>query len=224
MPQLVEQEHVSLLPGVSRRQAEAIGRSGIRTWGQLGGQPEAALAGLGFDGHDVRRLRDSCGRLDRGEVVLRSSIKSDELSRFKAVTLDYGTNLRMGDKGVRPLPKAIWYESGGKPCEIPVVSDPEAMVPALTPLIDTTGLAFYGATDLIGFLKLVPRDLARKARCLDVLDLIERLVHAPLPGLELGDVVQFAAPGSPEVGTRQGRIGGMRTVIDWLSGAQAVVA
>ena len=164
------------------------------------------------------------GDSDRGEVVLRYSIKSEELSRFTAVTLDYGSEGVKAARGPRHLPRAIWYESGGKPCEIPVVAEPEAMAPALSPLIKASGLAFYGATDMIGFLKLVPRDLGKKARCIDVLDLIERLVHAPLPGLELGDVVRFAAPARPRSGPGRGESGACRAVIDWLAGPRAVVA
>jgi hypothetical protein len=224
LPELVEQRHVSLLPGVSRRNAEALARAGILTWDLLGELPQERLAGFGFDGPEVRRLRAAYQKLRVGEVVLRYSIKSDELSKFRAVTIDYGDGCLGTQQTVKPLPKSIWYEDIGEPREILADNDPDRMATVLSPLIQADGLAFYGATDLIGFLRLVPRDLGRKVRCVDVLDLIERLVHAPLPGLELEDVVRFATGLTPELVTRQGRVGAIRVVINWLTGARAVVA
>jgi hypothetical protein len=224
LPQLVERRHVSLLPGVSRRHAEALAQAGVHTWDDLSKTPQDRLEALGFDGPDARRMGDACQRLRLGEVVLRYSIKSDELARFTALTLDFGDDERGTGRSVGLLPRAVWYEELGEPREVPVVDDPDRMATALNPLIQRGGLAFYGATDLIAFLKLVPRDVGRKARCVDVLDLIERLVHAPLPGLELEDIVRFATGRAIDVTTRPERVGGIRAVIDWMTGVRTGVA
>jgi len=53
---------------------------------------------------------------------------------------------------------------------------------------------------------------------IDLLALIEDVVHAPLRGLELGQVTEYVRPSLRSPADGPGRLAAMRAVINWLAG------
>ena len=217
VPALVDQQHVSLLPGVSRRLALSLHRSGVTNWQRAIELSDHELEELGFDRRELRQVRDASERLHRGEAVLRYSIKFEELRRLTAISIEFVPNF--SDADGYPVPHAVWLESENGPECIPLGTGPAAWPSALDRVFNTDGLAFYGATETVAFLRLMRNNSRKNVHCVDVLDIVEKLVHGPVRGLELRNVMHVADPSSVPPDSSADRVLGLRSVIDWLAGS-----
>ena len=216
VPALSTQSDVSLLPGVTRRLAQNLKNAGIQTWHQVIQTENSRLEQLGFDWRDLAHIRASSQRLAAGEAVLRYSIRSEEIRNLLAVSIEFADEYRGPDGHF--LSRAVWVESPDGPLQIPLVSD-GSWIARLESILGSRGAALYGATETVAFLKLLRQNDGPSVKCLDVLDLVESIVHGPIRGLELSNVMHVAEPGSAEPKNSRERLLGLRSVINWLAGS-----
>jgi hypothetical protein len=221
VPALSIQSDVSLLPGVTRRLAQNLKNAGIQTWQQVIQTENNRLEQLGFDWRDLAHIRASSQRLTVGEAVLRYSIRSEELRNLLAVSIEFVDGYRGSDGQL--LPRAVWAESPNGPVHIPIVSD-GSWIERVGSLLSSRGAALYGATETVAFLKLLRNDNGPNVKCLDLLDLVESIVHGPIRGLELSNVLHVAEPGSAEPNNSRERVLGLQSVINWLAGSGGCAA
>ena len=121
VPQLMDRNDVSLLPGVTRRLAKNLSSAGITTWQRVVELDNHSLERLGFDWRELSQLRLASERLERGEAVLRYAIKSDELRQLTAISIEFVPNY-VGPDGY-PVPQTVWVESANGPQAVPVGTD-----------------------------------------------------------------------------------------------------
>jgi hypothetical protein len=221
VPTLSIQNDVSLLPGVTRRLAQNLKNAGINTWQQVIETQNARLEQLGFDWRDLAHIRASSQRLAAGEAVLRYSIRSEEIRNRLAVSIEFADGYRGPDGHLLPL--AIWAESPVGPVQIPLVGD-GSWIARVGSLFSSRGAALYGATETVAFLKLLRQNDGPAVKCLDVLDLVESIVHGPILGLELTNVLNVAEPGSAAPNDSRQRVLGLRSIINWLAGSGGFAA
>jgi predicted RecB family nuclease len=94
VPTLASQSDVSLLPGLTRRLAQNLKMAGIQTWQQVIEMENSRLEQLGFDWRELAHIRASSQRLAVGEAVLRYSIRSDDLKKLIAVSIEFTDGYR----------------------------------------------------------------------------------------------------------------------------------
>lgn len=221
VPTLASKSDVSLLPGVTRRLAQNLKMAGIQTWQQVIEMENSRLEQLGFDWRELAHIRASSQRLAAGEAVLRYSIRSDDLKNRIAVSIEFAHGYRGADG--HPMPRAIWIESPNGPLSVPLGSD-RSWISQIGSVVASRGAALYGATETVAFLKLLRQNDGLTVKCLDVLDLVESIVHGPIRGLELSNVLNVAEPGAPEPNNSRDRVLGLRSVINWLAGSGGCAA
>ncbi|MCY3010930.1 MAG: TM0106 family RecB-like putative nuclease [Planctomycetota bacterium] len=221
VPTLASQSDVSLLPGVTRRLAQNLKMAGIQTWQQVIQLENSRLEQLGFDWRELAHIRTSSQRLAVGEAVLRYSIRSEDIRNLIAVSIEFSDGYRGADG--HPLPRAIWIEAPDGPVPVSLAGD-GSWTSQVNSLVSPRGAALYGATETVAFLKLLRQNDGPSIKCLDVLDLVETVVHGPIRGLELSNVLHVAEPGAAEPNNSRDRVLGLRSVINWLAGSGGCAA
>jgi len=216
VPELTSRDDVSLLPGVSRRLACKLKEAGIETWQQVVLLENSQMEQFGFDWRELAHIRESGKKLANGDAVLRYSIKSIEIRNLRALCIEFVEGYR-GTDG-HPLPRAFWIESSNGPECIPI-ADNGNWFSKISEYVMAHGVALYGATDTVAFLKLIRNEERRGIDCVDILDVVETIVHGPIRGLELGNVMHLAEPESALPQSTRERVVGLRTVINWLAGS-----
>ena len=216
VPDLTARNDVSLLPGVSRRLACNLKQAGIETWQQVVLLENSQLEQFGFDWRELAHIRESSNKLANGDAVLRYSIKSNEIRSLRAMSIEFVDGYRGADG--HPLPRAIWIESSNGPESIPL-ADNGNWFSRISESVITHGVALYGATETVAFLKLMRNEDRPRVKCVDILDVVETIVHGPIRGLELGSVLHVAEPGSASPQSTRDRVLGLRSVINWLAGS-----
>jgi hypothetical protein len=215
MPRLRAEKHVSLVPGLGRRQAEALREQSVHTWVDLGAMSDEALGGVGLDDFAIRRVRAALVNLAQSQPTLREELRSDALDDLSVVAAEIPDLAEARRSGGRLRPTAIYYESDG---QIDCINVPADGAADLSRLINQGRLAGFGGTDLS-----ILADLAREAglrlpRALDVLTLVEGFVHAPLAGLDLESLAAGASslPANGYIRRGADRVRAIRSVIDWV--------
>jgi predicted RecB family nuclease len=225
IPELTKQQHVSLLPGVSRRQATALRELGVDTWQDAIRLPEAQMLALGFEPPELRRMQDVAMRIREGRVVFRHSIKSEVLRRMTAVSLEFDSLGAHRRSEIKPSPNIIWYEQGR---EIRKITLSEYRAPAwpneLIHATGRTGLAFFGTTDVDAFTRLVQSSAKEKTPCTDVFGIVEQWVHVPFTGLELSSISSFVGHRFDAASPSGGRVQAIRALLDWMGDRRAAAS
>ncbi len=220
LPQLRDSDHVSLLPGVSRSISQNLSDAGIASWQQVTSLDNVSLKALGFDSKDLPLLRQASDRLTRGEAVLRYSIKTQKIRQLTAISLEFVPDTLTPDG--YPVPLTAWIESPSGPVRIPLAPSESGWPHALDAVFDTQGLAFYGATQTVTFLRMVQNAGKQHVKCVDLLDIVEKLVHAPIRGLELQTVMLAADSKAVSADSTAKRVLGIRSIINWLAGTEGL--
>lgn len=214
-PRLREERHLSLIPGLGRRQTQALASAGINSWADLADAPDAVLAALGLDAYEIERVRVALARIALGQPALRQAVRADALDGLCAVAAEF-PDLRAARRvGERPRPSAIHFESAaGQGC-LPVPPDGPA---DLSPLQSEQGLIVFGGTDLGAVGALAREAGVRLPRTIDLLRFVEDFVHAPLLGLDLESLYAEAVGRDLDVPLRGGavRMGAIRAVVEWI--------
>lgn len=213
VPRLVEEKHVSLLPGVGRGHARRLAAIGVFQWPDVVNATDEQLEGAGIEGSDAKRLRVAVQSLKEGRPVTRFELKPVLLAGITSISLEYLETDE--DQEHAHVPYAIWYETPTGAGSIPVAGKgiPELQID-LKSLLSRGTLAFYGERDVVALTRLCLSADTESPNCLDILKLIEAFVHAPMLGLELHQLMNYLGKPAPE--TPEGRVHSIRTVIDWL--------
>lgn len=221
IPELVANQHVSLLPGVSRQAADVMKlRHGITRWSDLDGATDEQLRRWGIPAEECVSIATAISKLKAGKAVTRVSLHSRRLSDLTAVSVEF-SRAALSAEGEYPPPTALWIEQpGNSPSRLPVDADWKA---DMSPAAERFPLAVYGTTELAVTRRILREAAIENEEIIDVVGLIENVVHAPLAGLELGQVVAHVKPDFECAETAEGRLRAMREVIDWIADVGTVV-
>jgi hypothetical protein len=203
-------EHVSLIPGLSRRTVYELETLGVRKWRDLLRTDEAALASLSFASSERDPWKRGARQLEKTGLALRLPLQVDAFKDWTVLGLDYRR------EGEQLLPMRIWHEEDG------TIREARLEPTDLARLTKRPTLAFYGETDHKHFLDVVHHALpGYRPACLNVISLLEEVVHAPLLNLELAFVLDFL--GLPKVDGTAGvaRVQAARQILTRLSEASA---
>jgi CRISPR/Cas system-associated exonuclease Cas4 (RecB family) len=218
MPELIAADHLSLIPGVSRRQAKMLQELGVTTWRALEAVSGEQLEELGFGAYEIEQLRAALRCLLQGSPPLRQPLRPDIFLDLRVVVLEFPELAEQRRAGERPTPSAIYYEAdSGQTGRIGVSSSGENLTADLTPLANGARLAFYGGTDLGAFMPLARQGGWRLNSPLDVFSVVEKLVHAPAPGLELEALYSFVSNVPVQRLSGPERVAAVREVINWIA-------
>ena len=214
LPELVAHNDLSLLPGISRRQADLLRTCGANSWQEVFQLDPLTLAQAGIAGSDLLQLGRARERLQNGAAVLHREIRNEQLRGLRVFAVEFDE--RAGEQ-LHPDPTSVWFEteSGIQQIELHGNAD---WAEEVALLVQSGGVALYGAIESVSFLKLLKNAGLRPPRYLDVLDLVENLVHAPLRGLDLQSVLEQAAPHAVHATGGRDRVLGLRAVINWIAG------
>lgn len=226
MPCLAEQAHMSLVPGIGRRRADLLTAAGYRSWRDLPTDAAAVLADVGMTESESRRALAALGNLRTDRPVLRQDIRPDRLQALLPATIEFAAPLR-GHADPRPRPVALWYQRDGQVAQIEVLSAADGTTSAdLGPLGTTARLGLFGGTDLHVVRGLAGRGAAQQLGFIDLLPVVEMLVHAPLTGLGLDTLDAFASGRQEPLPLHSplDRIGAISRVLTWLTDAAGLAA
>ena len=221
IPDLITAEHVSLLPGISRVTAERLrDEHGITRWPQLGAATDEQLEAYGIAPRDWPHLRAAAARLAAGQAVTRLPLNRVILRGLSAMSIEFASTGTPA--GTAPPPEALWLENpAATPTRISIASDGTA---DLAPVAGRTPVVVYGATELAVTHRLLRTAGAQGTQIIDLLALVEDLVHAPLRGLELSQVSEYVQPTLRSPADGPGRLAAIRAVINWLAGESGTAA
>lgn len=220
LPQLKESQHLSLLPGVGRRQTLRLAEAGVCSWADLPRLGEADWERLGFDTREVATLCRAVRCLQDGAAVTRSPVRAEVFQDWTAVAVEFAP-AAPGTDAWEPL--MLWYEDVEAIGSIPLreESTGQDRQVALTRLLARPKLATYGATDAVALQQVATAvQLGRRPAVINVVDIVEELVHAPLLSLELHALAEQLAPGRNSTSSGGGRVQAIRLVLDWVAGGR----
>jgi hypothetical protein len=222
VPELIASEHVSLLPGISRAAAERLrSKSGITRWPELADASDEQLLVYGVAPTDWPLIRAAASRLRGGQAITRQPLNHAALRALSAMSIEFGSGAS-GAAGASPPPRAAWLENADTgPTRIEIAPDWTADLSAVE---GRTPIVVYGTTELAITQRLFRTAGGQSPRVVDLLALIENLVHAPLRGLELAHVTEYTHPSLACPIDGPGRVMAMRAVINWLAGERGVAA
>jgi len=208
MPTLVHAEHLSLLPGLDRSRVGELKTTGIHRWTQAKSVPNDRWVELGLTRSQILRINVAFERLLEGRATPRSFMRAGMLEEGVAVVL-HRDDERTTAHGIRQID----YSIRGKTTTCVIQST--TIQQDLIDLANAPRLLFFGATDINGFQHFARESgIDELPPMIDVVDLVERFIHAPLPGLELPALLQFIDSYSSEDDID--RIAGLCTVISWI--------
>jgi hypothetical protein len=218
MPELIAQNHISLVPGIGRKQAATFKESGITTWQELGTVQDNFLFGMGIADHDVELLRRAILCIEKDAPPLRQSLKPTIFQNSRVVSLEFPELAEQRKVGQRPIPSAIYYEDGFGRVRQATVSYSSGIPQAnLSPILTGKKLAFYGTTDLAAFMRIARQLGFSKIEAIDVFSVVETFVHSPVPGTDLKSLNKYLT-GSPEIDLNgSDRVRSIREVIKWIN-------
>lgn len=222
MPRLTEDKHLSLVPHIGRRQASQLKEKGICTWQDLKGQGSDSLRGLGFDIPEIYNLEAAVHSLSVKEPVYKYSINKEILANSIPVVMGIPDLSEQRSRGGRIRPGAVWFEAVGEIVKINIRGRSGEDLPEdLQRLIKSKRpLALFGGTD-VGVFEDFLRDngIKRFPYIIDIFEVVEKLVHCPFPGLELGALLAYIEEeGAIDTITDPARrISALKKVIKWLA-------
>lgn len=220
LPRLVAESHVSLVPGIGRERAQHLAEAGVCSWHDLatrrGAWPELAITDA-----EAARFDAALADLAAGRPVIRHGFRVGALAALRVVALEL--ERQPGER--RPRPAAVYFEDRGRVEAAPVRRVGDHVTVDLAGLPADATLAFYGEADTVGFQRLARAAGQPLMKYVDVLEVVQSLVHAPLPGLELETLVR-AAGGTGQRGPLGGRdrVSAIRRVLTWLDAASREAA
>lgn len=218
MPDLIVNRHVSLVPGISRRQAATLRDMGVITWKDLSDMSDTALKALGMDEFDIAQVQAAVECLKEGTPPLRQPLRSDAFHNLKVLVLEFPELAEQRRAGLRPVPSAIHYEDGsGQIRRIDVVSENGVQTADLAPLSNNKQLAFYGATDRNTFMQIARQSGYRSFKGLDIFSIVDTFIHTPAPGLELEALFAYIVNKQVQQLSGSKRVKAVREVIRWIS-------
>ncbi|MHA1279516.1 MAG: Dna2/Cas4 domain-containing protein [Candidatus Helarchaeota archaeon] len=218
MKELIENKHVSLVPGISVDRANILESVGILDWEDLGTTSCDLLMELGFLPYEIEQIEHSIDCLLNNSPPLHYSLQSDIFENTCVIVLEFPELAAQRQAGLRPIPTKIYYESVRDQIDaIDVRKTGEQLTADLSPLINGEKLTFYGSTDSGSFLRISRENGYRFRSYLDIFSIIENIVHVPAPGIELDALYGYITNTQHDELKGKERVRAIREVINWIS-------
>jgi predicted RecB family nuclease len=225
MPILVSQSHISLLPGFSRNQIRWLKGKGIDTWQKIKASPDQILFEIGKTEYETHVARANIGNLEENMPVLRQQLRSGLLDNATVLVVEFPDFKQQREEGSPLRPSAVVVERNGRTLKVPVRYDGDVPSADISFLDETRTVLVFGSTDLHTFQRLARKSgvSLKNIDVLDLLTLIEKYVHYPFHGLELGTVYNHALgienPDTQQHLNPDERVNAIRAVSNWLKRA-----
>jgi hypothetical protein len=220
MPELIETEHISLIPGISRQQSDALQQNGITSWTQLAHAPDHILRDVGMGVYEIEQVRAIVRHLEQGTPPLRQPLRTDLFEDIQIVVLEFQDLAEQRRAGKQPVPLAIHYETGvGQTGLIDVAVADDIPTADITPLMNGRRLAFYSLTDLGAFTRLARQTGYSRIPSLDIFAIVEDFVHSPVPGLEVESLYTYITGQSTSHFIGANRVHAIRVIVNWIAGS-----
>lgn len=219
MPELIADQHISLVPGFSRRQASEMKNDGITTWVDIKTVSDSMLEAIGLGAYEIEQVRSAVKCIERDAPPLRQPLRPDIFQNLRIITLEFPELAEQRRAGERPVPSAIHYEDDfGQIGKIEVDFSSDGIMTAnLTPFMNNKRLAFYGTTDITSFKQITVNSGVRIQNGLDIFMVVESFLHSPVPGLELEALHSYVTKGDSQRLIGADRVRAIREVINWIA-------
>jgi CRISPR/Cas system-associated exonuclease Cas4 (RecB family) len=218
MPELIANQHVSLIPGISRQQAATLEEMGINSWPDMTTASDCVLETIGMGAYEIEQVRAAIRNLEAGSPPLRQPLRPDVFQDLEVVVLEFPDLAEQRRAGMRPVPSAIHYETdAGRIGRIEVSSANDVQTADITPLLNGRRLAFYGLTDLTTFMNIARQSGFSVRNSLDIFAVTENYLHSPVPGLELEAIYSYIADRPAQRLIGPARVSAVRQVVDWMA-------
>jgi len=220
MPELVEVEHLSLVPWITREKAQALSHMGITTWKQLTKTDDSILFQVGLSDFEIEQIRHSLGCLEQETPPLRYPLKKNLFQNSKIVVMEFTNIAQQRKAGLKPKPEALYFEDVSGLVETVEIHYEDGNYKAdISNILDGKKLMFYGSTDVNAFKQVCKHNGQKTKQTIDVFELVDRYVHSPVPGIELNVLTGHIRETNPENLIGKNRVKAIRTVVDWIEGS-----
>lgn len=218
MPELITNQHISLVPGISRPQADALRAMGIISWTQLKDASNDVLEAIGMGAYEIEQIRAAVLNLENGAPPFHQPLRSDIFQDLQIVVLEFADLAEQRRAGKQLVPSVIHYETDAGLTERIEVSLVNGVPTAdLTPLMNDRRLAFYGLTDLGAFTRLARQAGYPKVDTFDIFNVVDSYVHSPVPGLELESLYSYVMDRKEQQLSGTDRVSAIRAVVNWMA-------
>lgn len=217
MPNLIESEHLSLVPWISREKAEVLSQHDVTTWIALRNISDSTLAQIGFSNFEIAQIRLALHCLEHGSPPLRYPLNKKVFSNNKVVVMEFTDILKQRKSGLKPKPEKIHFEGyHGSFESINLPENDKVLEVELSRILDGKTLLFYGSTDIHAFQTVCKHTGGKLRNFIDIFDLVEDYVHSPVPGIELGVLANHICSGFSDNLIGIDRVKAVRTIVDWI--------
>ena len=218
MPELIASKHLSLLPHISRKDAEQLRKSGIYRWADLGFANVHLLATIGFDNFEIELIIKAIQCLNNGWPPLRYSLKEDLLDDLCVVVPEIPDLATQRKSGAGLIATALWFEGQNKkPEKISVTLRNNKMTADMTPIAKNKRIALYDSTDLGNFRRVASHNEYKLHEHVDMFEIVDNILHIPAPGTELNVLFGYITGKKNSLMNAEQRVGAIREVINWVA-------
>ena len=218
MPNLIDTHHISLLPTLTPNHVASLHSLGHNNWQDIEQTSDPTLLEIGLSPFDIEMLRDNLKRLHNGLPPLKHQFRKDLLAESVAVSMNF-PNISTAGKDKKELrPTSIYWYAGIEPHTIKILYSANAP-PQINSdeLLSKSLLVFFGGTDIGAFTTILKHSHHNtRPKLFDIFQFIDQNVHAPIPGLELRNIIQYINKQEIDQ-TGQQRAWAINQVISWIS-------
>ena len=218
MKELIEQEHISLVPGISRIQAASLREAGAASWRDLDKVTDTVFISAGFHEFEIEHIRLAVRQLGQGILPLRKLLRNNLLSNVRVAVVDFPV-LGIQPRKDEPIhATSIIYESSSGVVTLPVQYQDDRPVADISSFLGNDVFVFYGNTSLVTCQRILHQNGGKfKKRPIDLLALVEQYLHGPLVSLDLEKIYDQVSGASMDHRLRgEERVRAVRSVIHWL--------
>jgi CRISPR/Cas system-associated exonuclease Cas4 (RecB family) len=218
MPELIANQHVSLIPEISRPHAAVLRAMGITSWPELKTVPDELLESIGMGTYEVEQVWAAIKNLDEGAPPLHQPLRADVFDNLQIVILEFQELAEQRRAGRQPVPTLIHYETeAGQTGRIEVSHAHGVPTADIIPLLNNRRLAFYGLTDLKAFVHIARQAGYKSIDSLELFAVVETFLHSPVPGLELDALYSYLANKPIQRLSGPDRVAAVRQVVNWMA-------
>jgi len=220
MPQLLTENHPSLLPDLTQNHVMVLKSMGVKQWQDLDTVSDGALTDLGFNTFSIALIRKGRENLGNSYAVLRNNFRAELFDDAAYVSLEFEelrARHRQEDDGhLRPI-RIHWTDGENIHSEeIRYDIQGNSQVDLMS-LSRKSMLVLYGGADLGAFARIYRQNCQGiMPRLFDLLRFIETHVHVPFVGLELPYVLKHITHKEEKTEGAQ-RVAAIRVTAEWIA-------
>jgi CRISPR/Cas system-associated exonuclease Cas4 (RecB family) len=217
MPQIVSQEHLSLVPAIGRNLFGSLWAAGIHSWHDLDSVDDSFLVECGAEPDVILRIRHGLERLSNSSPPYQYPLDLTQFRRSTVASLDYRSAskstealpcvLRLSSEGIVTVHELTWIEDRLQNESIPGLNTRQHIL-------------VYGQRDSAVLRRILRHyDLAKKVIVKDLLEILDTHLHVPLINRDLASLSTFLNLWPDQIGPPVGseRLKVLTSIRDWIT-------